>query len=66
MMNHPAVDNVTQVDGYSLIDQQYKTDRGLLFVSLKDFEEREHPSLSAPALIKDAAKEYSKLYSTAV
>jgi len=61
MMNHPAVANVTQVDGYSLIDQQFKTDRGLLFVSLKGFDERDEPSLGAPALIKAAAKEYSKI-----
>lgn len=61
MMEHPAVANVTQVDGYSIIDQQFKTDRGLLFVSLKDFEERSEPSLRAPALIKQAAAEYSKI-----
>ncbi|MDT8282271.1 MAG: efflux RND transporter permease subunit, partial [Gammaproteobacteria bacterium] len=61
MNSHPAVANVTQVDGYSLIDQQFKTDRGLLFVSLKDFEEREDPNLGASALIAAAAKEYSKI-----
>ncbi len=59
MMQHPAVENVTQVDGYSLIDSQNKTNRGLLFVSLKDFEEREDEKLSAPAVIKAAAKEFS-------
>jgi len=58
MMQHPAVANVTQVDGYSLIDQQNKTNRGLLFVSLKDFSEREDVSLQAPAVIKDAAKHF--------
>jgi multidrug efflux pump len=61
MMNHPAVANVTQVDGYSLIDQQNKTNRGLLFVSLKDFEERQDASLSAPALIKEASKEFAEI-----
>ncbi|MCG6863917.1 MAG: multidrug efflux RND transporter permease subunit [Thiogranum sp.] len=59
MMQNPAVANVTQVDGYSLIDQQNKTNRGLLFVSLKDFEERKEPALSAPALIQAAAKDYA-------
>jgi multidrug efflux pump len=58
MMKHPAVKNVTQVDGYSLVDQQNKTNRGLLFVSLKGFEERQSEELSAPALIQAAAKEY--------
>jgi multidrug efflux pump len=61
MMKHPAVANVTQVDGYSLIDQQFKTDRGLLFVSLKGFEERGEPELGAPAIIKAAMKEYSQI-----
>ncbi len=61
MMQNPAVANVTQVDGYSLIDQQNKTNRGLLFVSLKDFEERKEPALSAPALIQAAAKAYADI-----
>ncbi|MEE9147412.1 MAG: multidrug efflux RND transporter permease subunit [Candidatus Tectomicrobia bacterium] len=59
MMKHPAVKNVTQVDGYSLIDSQNKTNRGLLFVTLKDFEERKSEKLSAPALIQAAAKDYA-------
>jgi multidrug efflux pump len=59
MMQNPAVANVTQVDGYSLIDQQNKTNRGLLFVSLKDFDQRKEPALSAPALIQAAAKDYA-------
>ena len=59
MMKHPAVENVTQVDGYSLIDQQNKTNRGLLFVALKDFEERKSEELSAPGLIQAAAKDYA-------
>ena len=37
---HPAVANVSQVDGYSLIDSQMKTNFGVLFVALKDYEER--------------------------
>ena len=31
---------MTQVDGYSLIDSQMKTNFGVLFVALKDYEER--------------------------
>jgi len=59
LMQHPAVENVTQFDGYSLIDQQMKTNRGLLFVSLKDFEERKDKELSAPAVIQAAARDYA-------
>ena len=61
LMKHPAVENVTQFDGYSLIDQQMKTNRGLLFVSLKDFEERNSEALSAPAVIQAAALDYADI-----
>ena len=61
LMKHPAVENVTQFDGYSLIDQQMKTNRGLLFVSLKDFEERNSEELSAPAVIQAAALDYADI-----
>ena len=47
----PAVANVSQVDGYSLIDSQNKTNFGVLFVSLKDYEERKGPGLSADDVI---------------
>ncbi|KPK61144.1 MAG: RND transporter [Gammaproteobacteria bacterium SG8_31] len=51
MMSDPAVSDVAQVDGYSLIDSQYKTNTGVLFLSLKPFEEREEESLSSFALL---------------
>ena len=44
---HPAVENVTQVDGYSLIDSQNKTNFGLLFVSLKGYEDRQGDGMLA-------------------
>ncbi len=59
MSKSPAVANVTQVDGYSLIDSQNKTNNGVLFVSLKDYEERKSPELGAPVLIASAMKAYS-------
>ena len=61
LMKHPAVENVTQFDGYSLIDQQMKTNRGLLFVSLKDFEKRKSEELSAPAVIQAAARNFANI-----
>ena len=61
LMKHPAVENVTQFDGYSLIDQQSKTNRGLLFVSLKDFDERKSKELSASAVIQAAARDYANI-----
>lgn len=61
MSKNPAVANVTEVDGYSLIDQQNKTNNGLLFVSLKDYEERKNKELQAPAIIKAGLKAYKDI-----
>jgi multidrug efflux pump len=58
---HAAVDNVSQVDGYSLIDSQNKTNYGVLFVSLKDYEQRKTPDLSADALIESLQKEFTAI-----
>jgi len=57
----PAVANVTQVDGYSLIDSQNKTNYGVLFVSLKNYEERKGPDLSADAVIAGVRKQYAAI-----
>ena len=54
---HPAVENVTQVDGYSLIDSQNKTNFGLLFVSLKGYEERQGPGMQADDVLATLRKE---------
>jgi multidrug efflux pump len=59
MHKSEAVANVSQVDGYSLIDSQMKTNFGVLFVSLKDYEERKTAALSANAVIGDAKAEFA-------
>ena len=56
MLARPAVSDTAQIDGYSLIDGQYKTNAGLLFITLKPYEEREDPSLSSFALLNDSRK----------
>jgi multidrug efflux pump len=38
--NMPAVENRTEITGYSLLDSGYKTNAGTFFVTLKPFEER--------------------------
>ncbi|WP_295394708.1 multidrug efflux RND transporter permease subunit [uncultured Thiodictyon sp.] len=63
MRAQPAVASVTQFDGYSLIDSQTKTNFGLLFVALKDYEERQSPKLSANALIADAMGQFQSIQS---
>ncbi|MFN9210725.1 MAG: efflux RND transporter permease subunit [Betaproteobacteria bacterium] len=66
LREQPAVANVTQVDGYSLIDSQMKTNAGLLFVSLKDYEERKSPDLSADALIANMRRAFFPIEGGAV
>ena len=58
MRAHPAVGSVTQVDGFSLIDSQTRTNVGLLFVALKNYEERKSPELGAPAVIEYAREKF--------
>ncbi len=49
---HPAVLDVAEFSGYSLIDSQNKSNAGVAFVSLKDYSERGKRDLEAPALIR--------------
>ncbi len=55
---HPAVANVSQVDGYSLIDSQNKTNFGVLFVSLKDYDQRTGKGMSADDVIAASGKQF--------
>ncbi|MCL2830113.1 MAG: multidrug efflux RND transporter permease subunit [Betaproteobacteria bacterium] len=66
LRSQPGVANVTEVNGYSLIDGQFKTNRGVLFVALKDFEERKKPEENAFALLRAAAKEFSGIKEAAL
>jgi multidrug efflux pump len=61
MNSNPAVANVTEVNGYSLLDSQNKTNYGLLFVSFKDYEDRKSKALQAPAVIEGARKAYANI-----
>ncbi len=47
MLEHPAVYATAQIDGYSIIDGQYRTNAGLLFIPMKPFEERQEEGMSA-------------------
>ncbi len=55
----PSVQNVVEVDGFSLLDSSVKPNGGLFFVSLKDYEERKEKSQQAPALIAGSMREFS-------
>lgn len=58
---HPAVKDVATADGYSLLDSQFKTNTGVAFVALKDFDERQSPELRAPAIIQKVGGELRKI-----
>jgi len=59
LMTNPAMSDVTQLDGYSIIDSQNKTNAGLMFASLKPYEERKGKEGTAFAVIADARKKFA-------
>jgi multidrug efflux pump len=59
MRENPAVANVSQIDGFSLIDSQNKTSYGVLFVSLKGYEQRKTAAASADGVIADSRKKFA-------
>ena len=58
---NPAVDNVGETPGFSIIDGQGKTNGATLFVPLKDFDDRDETSLQAPAVMSMLRKEFSRI-----
>jgi multidrug efflux pump len=48
---HPAVQFASVLSGYSMLDSQYKTNAATVFVSLKDFKDREGKDMSVEAVI---------------
>ena len=51
-----AVSSVTEFSGYSLVDSQLRTNYGIIFTALKDYEERKLPSQRADAVIARSFK----------
>jgi len=56
-----AVSSVVEVNGYSLLDSQLKTNTSTLFIALKDYEERHGMEMSARGVIGSAMKEFAKI-----
>ena len=57
----PGVRDVAVVDGYSLLDNQNKTNNGAVFVALDDFEERKDLSLHADNIVKQTGKKMAQI-----
>ncbi|MBV5349768.1 efflux RND transporter permease subunit, partial [bacterium] len=60
LQTNKAMADITQIDGYSLIDGSVKDNAGLLFASLKPYNEREGKGSDAFSVQKDLGR---KLYS---
>jgi multidrug efflux pump len=60
-LEHPAVEDASALAGYSLLDGQFKTNSGTVFVALRDFDERKDPALTATALFRDLAPKFQAL-----
>ena len=60
LQTNKAMADITQIDGYSLIDGSVKDNAGLLFASLKPYKEREGKGSDAFSVQKDLGR---KLYS---
>ncbi len=56
LLENPALNAITQIDGFSLIDSQNKTNTSSFFASLKDYGERKGEAGTAFAVIDDARK----------
>ena len=56
LKSHPAMGDVAQIDGYSIIDGGVKENAGLAFAALKPMEERKGKENSAFAVIADTGR----------
>jgi multidrug efflux pump len=59
--SNPATEDITQVDGFSILDGQVKTNSGLLFVALKSYDKRKGKDMSSFAVVDDARRQFSQI-----
>jgi multidrug efflux pump len=58
---HPSVQYYSALAGYSLIDGQFKTNTGTVFIALKDFNERKDKEMQIQALFEYVTPRLKKL-----
>lgn len=61
LKQNPAMGDIAQLDGYSIIDSQNKTNAALMFASLKPYEERKGKEGTAFAVVADARKKFASI-----
>ena len=59
MLKNPAMQAIAQIDGYSIIDSQNKTNSALMFAALKPYDERTEEGQSAFEVIDALRQEFS-------
>ena len=59
MLKNPAMQAIAQIDGYSIIDSQNKTNSALMFAALKPYDERTEEGQSAFGVIDQLRQEFS-------
>ena len=59
LKSNPAIGDIAQMDGYSLLDSQNKTNAGMMFTSLKPYDERKGKQGTAFAVLDDARRKLS-------
>jgi multidrug efflux pump len=57
----PAVRFVVEVNGFSLVDGQTKSNAGTVFIPFKDYSERTRKALEAPAVIAGAMPQLARI-----
>jgi multidrug efflux pump len=61
MRAHPAMGDVAQIDGYSILDGGVKENAGLFFAALKPMAERTDPESGAFAVIRDLSRSMASI-----
>jgi len=61
LKNNPAMGDIAQIDGYSIIDGGAKENAGLIFAALKPIDERKGKEGSAFAVIAETGLKMSKI-----
>jgi multidrug efflux pump len=61
VLEHPAVQFASVLSGYSILDSQYKTNTATVFVSLKDFKDREGDALSLDGVIASIRPKFASI-----
>jgi len=61
LRSNPAIEDITQIDGYSLMDGAVKNNSALMFIALKPYDQRKEPQASAFSVVRDQGRKLSAI-----